>query len=71
MSTVNIGWLKDENGDKFAPKTLASQVFDSNGESINDKILPRITSEDNDKFLKVVDGQWAVVEIPLAKGESF
>ena len=25
-TTVNVGWLKDNNGEKFAPKTLSSQM---------------------------------------------
>ena len=38
MSTVKTGWLKDNNGDKFAPKTLTSQVQTSDGILIEDKI---------------------------------
>lgn len=39
MSTiVKAGWLKDKNGDKFAPKTLASQVQTSDGMLLEDKI---------------------------------
>lgn len=37
-NTVNAGWLKDKNGDKFAPKTLTSQVQTSDGTLIEDKI---------------------------------
>ena len=35
MSTVNTGWLKDNNGEKFAPKTLSSQVMTKDGISID------------------------------------
>ena len=39
MSTmVKTGWLNDKNGDKFAPKTLASQVQTSDGILLEDKI---------------------------------
>lgn len=39
MSTkINIGWLKDKNGDKFAPKTLTSQIQTSDGILLEDKI---------------------------------
>lgn len=39
MSTkINLGWLKDNNGEKFAPKTLSSQVITSEGITIEDKI---------------------------------
>lgn len=37
-TTVKTGWLKDKNGDKFAPKTLTSQVQTSDGTLIEDKI---------------------------------
>lgn len=33
--------------------------------------LPTITSSDNGKFLKVVNGAWAVVEVPNASGVRF
>lgn len=37
-TTVKTGWLHDKNGDKFAPKTLTSQVQTSDGILIEDKI---------------------------------
>lgn len=37
-TTVKTGWLNDKNGDKFAPKTLTSQVQTSDGILIEDKI---------------------------------
>lgn len=37
-TTVKTGWLNDKNGDKFAPKTLISQVQTSDGISLEDKI---------------------------------
>lgn len=42
---VKTGWLKDKNGDKFAPKTLTSQVQTSNGVLIEDKIQAEISEE--------------------------
>lgn len=39
MSTVvKTGWLNDKNGDKFAPKTLSSQVMTLDGITLEDKI---------------------------------
>ena len=39
MSTpVSTGWIKDSNGEKFAPKTLTSQVQTSDGVLLEDKI---------------------------------
>ena len=40
-------------------------------EYIDDNVLPAVTSSDNDKFLRVVDGAWAVVSVPSAEGASF
>ena len=37
-TTVKTGWLNDKNGDKFAPKTLTSQVQTSDGILLEDKI---------------------------------
>lgn len=36
--TVKTGWLHNKNGDKFAPKTLTSQVQTSDGVLLEDKI---------------------------------
>lgn len=33
--------------------------------------LPKVSTSDNGKFLRVVDGAWAVVSIPEAEGVSF
>lgn len=39
MSTnVSTGWLKDNNGEKFAPKTLSTQVLMSDGNNLENKI---------------------------------
>lgn len=37
-TTVKTGWLKDNNGEKFAPKTLSSQIQDNDGTLFEDKI---------------------------------
>ena len=37
-TTVKTGWLHDKNGDKFAPKTLISQVQTNDGSLLEDKI---------------------------------
>ena len=42
--TINLGWLKDKNGDKFAPKTLTSQVQTVDGTLIEDKIRSDIAT---------------------------
>ena len=37
-TTVKAGWLKDSQGNKFAPKTLSSQVTTNDGILLEDKI---------------------------------
>lgn len=45
MSTViNTGWLKDNNGEKFAPKTLISQVITSEGKTFEEEIQNQINN---------------------------
>lgn len=38
MTTINTGWLKNNNGEKFSPKTLSSQVVTPDGILLEDKI---------------------------------
>ena len=37
-TTIKTGWLNDKEGNKFAPKTLTSQVQTSDGTLLEDKI---------------------------------
>lgn len=41
---VSIGWLQDKNGDKFAPKTLLSQVQTLDGILLEDKLRAEFDS---------------------------
>lgn len=43
-TTVNYGWLKDKNNNKFAPKTLSSQIVTNEGKSFEDEIKQQISS---------------------------
>lgn len=36
--TIKVGWLKNNEGEKFAPKTLMSQVITNDGVQLNNKI---------------------------------
>ena len=38
-TTVKAGWLKDSQGNKFAPKTLSSQVITNDGLILEEKIV--------------------------------
>lgn len=42
-----------------------------NKEAWGKKELPAVTASDNGKFLRVVKGEWAAVEIANANGGSF
>ena len=43
MSTkVKTGWLKDEEGKRFAPKTLTSQIQTNDGVLLEDKINDKV-----------------------------
>lgn len=37
-TTVKAGWLKDKDGNKFAPKTMASQVINNDGSLLTAQI---------------------------------
>lgn len=64
MSTkVNIGWLKDSNNEKFAPKTFTSQIISENGKILEDRLqnlekneqLPVATNEEVLSMLMELD----------------
>ncbi len=44
---INLGWLKDYTGVKFAPKTIASQIFNEDGTKFTDYINQQIESLSN------------------------
>ena len=52
-TTVKTGWLKDRNGDKFAPKTLTSQVQTSDGILLEDKIQADLDAAKEDILANV------------------
>ena len=47
-TTINVGWLNDKNGDKFAPKTLSSQVITSEGITLENKIAEDMAILENE-----------------------
>ena len=74
MSTkVNKGWLKDNHGDKFAPKTLLSQIVDKDGELlenyIDDALYADIDDNENIKYIKDGDGTFELIESYTVKKE--
>lgn len=80
-TTINIsGILKGENN-KIVPATPGVDYVvpgDSTVTSVNGQTgavtiheVPTVTASDNGKFLRVVNGAWAVAEIDNASGVSF
>lgn len=45
--------------------------IDPSGDQDEGSLLPAVTATDNGKFLRVVSGAWAAVEISSANGVSF
>lgn len=56
-----------------APGTASagSESAYARGDHSHPKELPKVTTADNGKFLRVVKGAWAAVEIANANGGSF
>ena len=80
-TTINIsGILKGENN-KIVPATPGvdyvvpgdSTVTSVNGQTgdVTVREVPAVTTSDNGKFLRVVNGAWAVAEVDNASGVSF
>lgn len=44
MPKFNLGWLKDKNGEKFAPKTFTKQVISKTGENLENILEEKITT---------------------------
>ena len=61
-TTVKTGWLNDKNGDKFAPKTLASQVQTSDGTLFEDKIQADVDSKFDNLNTALQNGEIVVFE---------
>ncbi len=47
MQKFNLGWIKDKNGDKFAPKTLISQVIERDNTTLEDILKEKVSSPIN------------------------
>lgn len=56
-----------------APGTASagSESAYARGDHVHPRELPNVTAADNGKFLRVVSGAWAAVEIANANGGSF
>ena len=61
-----------ENYTKIVAGTGLSSAYSNGALTLsNSNPLPTVSSSDNDKVLRVVNGAWAAVELPSASGVSF
>ena len=59
---VKFGWLKDKIGERFAPKTFTSLVFNKNGKTL-EKIIEELSEKDSVEVIGTADvGQCLVVK---------
>ena len=66
-SSVQSSLDKAENALQTAPVTS----FNGKTGAVTVREVPSVTASDNGKFLRVVSGAWAAVEIANANGGSF
>lgn len=52
-TTVKAGWLKDSQGNKFAPKTISSQVITPSGLTLEDDIQAKLDNINNISWDKI------------------
>ena len=48
-----------------------NQTDPKKSDYIKNNPIPRVTDEDEGKFLRVEGGKWAAVDIPYAEGEEY
>lgn len=66
-NVVKTGWLNDKSGDKFAPKTLSSQVVTQDGSTLESKIENNYAKKEDakpytDKEIAALSKQIAFVD---------
>ena len=64
MPKINLGWLKDKNGEKFAPKTITTQVISETGKNLEDRLenYEKLLKEKIDLPLTAEVGQQLIVK---------
>lgn len=67
--TKNLNLIKPELADAASISDINSNM--DTIDSALAAVLPAVTSSDNGKFLRVVDGAWAAAAIANASGGSF
>lgn len=67
--TTNLNLIKPELTDAASISDINSNM--DTIDSALAAVLPAVTSSDNGKFLRVVDGAWAAAAIANASGGSF
>ena len=69
---IKTGWLHNDDGDKFAPRTLSSQIVTSDGISIENKIsdgLAKTETKMKSAIDDKMDGKSAVQIITWEVGD--
>lgn len=76
-TTVKAGWLKDSQGNKFAPKTIASQVMTNDGVTIESKLTSEVAQVEADireytdsQITKITDGTTIVAKATQAENAT-
>ena len=55
---IKTGWLKDKQGNKFAPKTLLSQVQTNDGTLLEDKLQTELDAIQD----RVIEDDWQLIQ---------
>ena len=72
LKDIAIGTPNTINADSLGGKSADEFALRSDVESLkNTPFIPQVSTEDNGKFLRVVDGVWAAVALPNAEGVGF
>ena len=65
---IKTGWLNDQNGDKFAPKTLVSQVQTNDGTLLEEKLQQEYAQKENVYTKAEIDNK--LKDVPTGGGGS-
>ena len=69
-SDISLGLTAATIGQTIKVKAVDTDGKPTAWEAVDDR-LPNVTTNDNGKFLRIVDGQWAAEAVANASGVSF
>lgn len=67
--TIKAGWLTDKDGNKFAPKTITSQIINGDGTLLTESLNASLTELET-TLKNYTDEQIANLEIPEGGGSD-